>query len=589
MTSKLKYLFIYFLCTILVLNVFTTTVFASEGGGHDIDDSGSGGKGDETERPGQDTEDSALERTLESMATVGSYILAQTGCIVNRDSLSDYIENNDTFKSKLEEIWKKENIYLKKDTNGKQSLVFSKVVADTLLKGLKDATKDTDNGGYELVKTVPVNKVSSLYFNTLAEYRTMYELLKDNNGILGVYYYSVGSTGIRAEFCKVISDGVWIRGSSKKYTDSDGICHECYSVHSQKNLNVPMSTYYSFYLKDKNTTVSKWEDTGLGGYQAYEGLWGSSTSSTVGSFFMNDLFSLRVNNGSGTNPLKNDYFLVTTTGSTIPVFNSIDDAIAYSVANNLYYTTSDFTGEGQEVTIDYDELDKILSGYYSGMYDMLQRLIEQNGGNALTPEQVQELADRVAESFDMLKTEINKGFEEQDKLIEANSNILKAVKSVMEKGFENIEKLLEDILGKLENLKIDTGGTGGGLIVGGIDLLLDLAEFVKGFVADTESGVATLASGFTDVVGVMSKKFPFCIPWDICTLIARFAYAPEAPVFEIPLKLSRYGIDEKFVIDFSDFEVISKISRSLLSILYAVGLVKFTDRVIGVKKGGGVL
>lgn len=570
MKSKLKQLFAYVLCIILILNVYTTTVYASSGGGHDTGDTDSGGKGDETERPGQGTEDSALERTLESMATVGSYILAQTGCIVNRDSLSDYIENNDTFKSKLEEIWKKENIYLKKDINGKQSLVFSKIVADTLLKGLKDATKDTDNGGYELVKTVPVNKVSALYFHNSADYRSMYDLLKDNGGLMGLLY-----SGQNAYFYKIDSSYYYVKSNTKV-----GINGVSYSrINAYKNINDGAITFVPYYLRSVNTAVTSWDDTDH---------LGNTTSSTFrkNCFMLYDYYMAYINQGGGQNPLRSEAFIVSSTGVSIPVFNTVDDLISYTVKNNLYYTTSNYTGEGQEVTIDYDELDKILSGYYSGMYDMLQRLIEQNGGNALTPEQVQALADQVAESFDMLKAEINKGFEEQDALIQANSNILKAIKSVMEKGFEDIKELLDGIFKKLENLKIDTGGTTGGLIVGGIDILLDLAEFIKDFVVDTEKGVATLASGFTDVVGLMSKKFPFSIPWDICTFIARFAYTPKAPVFEIPLKLPRYGIDEKFIIDFSDFEIISKISRSFLSIIYAVGLIKFTDKVISIKKGG---
>lgn len=574
MKSKLKQLFAYVLCIILILNVYTTTVYASSGGGYDTGDTDSGGKGDETERPEQGTEDSALERTLESMATVGSYILAQTGCIVNRDSLSDYIENNDTFKSKLEEIWKKENIYLKKDTNGKQSLVFSKVVADTLLKGLKDATKDTDNGGYELVKTVPVSKISRLYFDTNEQYSTIFNLLKDNNGMIGLY--NQGATNVC--YYKVDANIVWVKGDFS-YNDVNGQ-HTFYSAIPYKNLNT-QNTYMAYGLRDVAIAAKKWDDTD----NLYER---NVDRFKAFNFQLYDSFSHMVNEKRGVNPLTRGKFLVTNTGSTIPVFNTLDDAVAYSVSHNLYYTTSDFTGEGQEVTIDYDELDKILSGYYSGMYDMLQRLIEQNGGNALTPEQVQELADQVAESFDMLKAEINKGFEEQDALIQANSNILKAIKSVMEKGFENIEKLLEDISKKLENLKIDTGGTTGGLIVGGIDILLDLAEFIKDFVNDTENGVASLAMGFTDVVDLVSQKFPFSIPWDIAFFVSSFADTPEAPVFELPIKLPRYGIDEKLVIDFSRFEVISKISRSMLTVIYAMGLLKLTDKIISNKKGGAV-
>ena len=138
---------------------------------------------------------------------------------------------------------------------------------------------------------------------------------------------------------------------------------------------------------------------------------------------------------STNNPLTKCAYLVTATGAPIPVFNSISDAVAYSVANNLYYTSSDYTGEGKEIIIPMDEIDKILNGYYNGMYDLLQQLIEQNGGNALTPEQLQELVDEVKASFGMIQDTIDKGFAQQDILIQKNSQILQNIADALNKFF----------------------------------------------------------------------------------------------------------------------------------------------------------
>ncbi len=514
---------------------------------------------------------SGIEKAGITFYSCVEHILMQAGIFVNGRDLKQAFENDDALLERINKIWNNTNVKPHRAQNGKiDSVVVSKVVTNELLTILKDIGKKPDNGGYELIKTVPVNKVSALYFHNSVDYRSMYDLVKDNGGIMGLYY-----SGQSAYFYKIDPRSYYVRGNGSSVNGKN-----YYGVRIYKNVNDGAVTYKPYYLAKTNVAVSSWDDT--------ENLHLSSINSfNKIEFKLYDCYSAYTGYYSS-NPFVSYAFVVSSTGVPIPVFNSVSDLVAYTVANNLYYTTSDYTGEGQEVIIDYDELDKILSGYYNGMYDMLQHLIEQNGGNALTPEQVQALADQVAESFDMLKTEINKGFEEQDKLIQANSNILKAIKSVMEKGFEDIKELLDGISKKLENLKIDTGGTGGGLIVGGVDILLDLAEFVKDFVVDTEKGVATLATGFTDIVGLMAKKFPFSIPWDISLFIARFAHAPEAPVFEIPVILSRYGIDEKFVIDFSDFEIISKISRSILSVLYAISLIKFTDKVIMTKKGGVV-
>ncbi len=571
MKNKLKQLFVYFLCTFLILNTCTVTVYASSGDGHETGERPSGSHEWTETEINEFFGLSGIEKAGITFYSCIEHILMQAGVLVNGQDLKQSFENDSALRKRINEIWNDTNIKPHRAQNGKiDSVIVSKAVTNELLAIMKDIGKKPDNGGYELIKTVPVNKVSALYFHNSADYRSMYELLKANNGLMGLYY-----SGQNAFYYKLEPNTYYVRGNLNSLNNK-----YFRAIRIYKNINDSPITYTPYYLAKVDEAVSSWNDT--------EKLH-RSTAATLNQleFFLYDYYSAYTSHYPG-NPLSSRPFIVSSTGVSVPVFNTLKDLVAYSVANNLYYTTSDYTGEGAEVTIDYDELDKILSGYYSGMYDMLQRLIEQNGGNALTPEQVQALADQVAESFDMLKAEINKGFEEQDKLIQANSNILKAIKSIMEKGFEDINKALDGILKKLENLKVDTGGSVGGLIVGGIDILLDLAEFIKDFVVDTEKGVATLATGFTDIVGLMSKKFPFSIPWDISIFIARFAHAPEAPVFEIPVILPRYGIDEKFVIDFSDFEIISKISRSILSVLYAISLIKFTDKVISTKKGGVV-
>lgn len=566
MKNILKRISIFFLCTIFIFNTCIATVYASESerpsGGH--------------QEPTIEEPDEALWSKLSRSAFDVFYVLlAQAGCLADKGSFEDYVKNHNDFTQAIDSVWTKENVKVKTDSNGKKSLVFSKVVADTLLKGLKEANKEPDNGGYELVKTVPIGKISRLYFGTNEEYSTIFNLLKDNNGAIGVFR-NRSTGGVR--YYKIDTSYVWVKSGTISWSTYQ---FQPFAPHKSVNAS---SFFEAYKLNDVAITAKSWKDsdnlvlisdTRERGYN-FLGYDDFIKAKEMG----NNPFSASGMMSSNTYP-----FIITNSGATMPVFNSLNDAVEYSVAHNLYYTTSDFTGEGSEVTIDYDELDKILSGYYSGMYDMLQRLIEQNGGNALTPEQVQALADQVAESFDMLKAEINKGFEEQDALIQANSNILKAIKSSMEKGIADIKKLLSDMLETLKKLK---NWTAAGTVLEGLGVVFDLVEFVKEFFDDVTVGVATLASGFTDTLDLVSKKFPFSIPWDIAFLVSNFADTPEAPVFEVPLKLPRYGIDEKFIIDFTKFEIISKISRSMLTMVYAMGLLKLTDKIINSKKGGAV-
>lgn len=568
MKNILKRIFISLLCTILILNSCIVTVYASEG------DRESGGH--QYEGPTQEELDELLEKMgldgpphekiSDSQRALWRWLFSQAGAIVKGDT-ADILENNDEFREKLKAVWTKENIQIKTDSNGKKSFVFAKVVSDTLLQGLKDAGKETENGGYELIKTVPVNKVSSLYFDYSADYRSMYDLLKANGGLMGI---KIDRISKNAYFYKIDNGFYYVKG----YGVTDRY-QSFYSVNVYKTVSNTGITYDAYYLKSNSTAVSSWDDSNLGV---------ATDDATIKqrAFFLNDLYSHKTKFYSD-NPLESYTYLISSTGVSVPVFNKLNDLVSYTVANNLYYTTSDYTGEGQEITIDYDELDKILDGYYDKLYDMLQKLIDQNGGDSLTPEQLQELADQVIKAM-------KEGFGDIGGDIEDTNNILQALRNTIGQGIDDIKKLLGDIKKTLDDIldrvKEIKNWSVADTVFDGLDFLTDLADFIKDFFSDTSSGVGVLASGLSDTVNVATKKFPFSIPWDLAFLVSVLADTPEVPVFEIPFQLPSYGIDEKIVIDFTRFSAISEISRFLLTLIYTVGLLKFTNKIIGNRKGG---
>lgn len=93
--------------------------------------------------------------------------------------------------------------------------------------------------------------------------------------------------------------------------------------------------------------------------------------------------------------------------------------------------------------------------------------------------------------------------------------------------------------------------------------------------------VPTLADSLTDMGDGLKKKFPFSIPWDIHYILSGLATTPKAPRFELPLKVERYGIDETIVVDMARFQVLSDLSRSIFSLLFAMVLINLTIKVIG--------
>lgn len=58
-------------------------------------------------------------------------------------------------------------------------------------------------------------------------------------------------------------------------------------------------------------------------------------------------------------------------------------------------------------------------------------------------------------------------------------------------------------------------------------------------------------------------KFPFCIPFDLISLVRAFEAEPEAPYVEIPFVVPVIGISDNIVLDFSKFEYAAVVLRSL--------------------------
>lgn len=94
--------------------------------------------------------------------------------------------------------------------------------------------------------------------------------------------------------------------------------------------------------------------------------------------------------------------------------------------------------------------------------------------------------------------------------------------------------------------------------------------------------VDDLSGDFSGIGDTLKRKFPFCIPWDMYYLLSGLAGTPKTPVYYLPLVIERWGVNEIIVVDMSGFEDISKLSRALLSLLWAFLLMKLSFFVVSV-------
>lgn len=126
------------------------------------------------------------------------------------------------------------------------------------------------------------------------------------------------------------------------------------------------------------------------------------------------------------------------------------------------------------------------------------------------------------------------------------------------------------------------------LIIGNV-----ISSFLTDFLGSVVGDFTQLQDDLTDyVTGISSdliQKFPMCIPWDLAALVSVFSAEPEAPKFDIPVKLSAINIDEALVIDFSKYEDLAVVGRKFFMILFLLILTLQSRKMFGVLfslKGG---
>ncbi len=89
---------------------------------------------------------------------------------------------------------------------------------------------------------------------------------------------------------------------------------------------------------------------------------------------------------------------------------------------------------------------------------------------------------------------------------------------------------------------------------------------------------------FGGLSGELKNKFPFSIPWDLIAVFTLFQAEPETPRIEVPFVIESLGIEESIVIDLSGYGLLSRISRSLMVVLFVLGLIKMTPTMLSFGK-----
>lgn len=295
-------------------------------------------------------------------------------------------------------------------------------------------------------------------------------------------------------------------------------------------------------------------------------------------------------------------FLITKDGGHIRIFKSKTAFMDYSAGQRkIYYTSNYYDYVPEDLQVSIDDLQKTIDD----MQDVIDKLLDQITNNTNESE-IEELLRLILEELKNNPGGSGSGGGDVNVDIDLSttnsllSKILAKVTQIFEKmnaavedaeqtALTKIQESLDEIIVQLKKIK---HWTVAGTVIDAADAVADWADLLLGILKDAEEGagsaVAAIATTVGDSVDLMAQKFPFSVPWDILLFVSLLSAEPKMPYFEIPfnveLSMLDITIDYTMELDFSQLQWLSDLSRLLLSMTYAVGLLKMTAGITSMGK-----
>lgn len=580
-----KYFTTLLALTIVLCNVFSPlTVHASE----------HGGGGGSNHFSSYDEMKKALDDNCRGFANTLMYAFSQAGCVYSGDFIT-WMENEKLFYG---DNWQEDYVEITDD-----SVTFSPDFVSIIKQALKEY--QNEQYGYQILPTLKYDQIPVSAFSCATNYRTMCELVKTYG-----YIYINPST------MEINDVSPYIDGTSGFYVQSyfsDGSIYT--NLMNFITWQQPLKLYLTYSPKDLNTVELCTTFDEL--KSAIDNI--NSSDNGYGQY------SYKTNGIVIRNSFNNSAVLVSYSGSDVLVFNNETSLKNYSVDKRGVFTTKDFYEDTGELTLKLDDLNNSI-GDLTDLLSQFKDLIgTQDGG--LTEEQLQQLLQQFLDDFfERL------GDQDGDDDGGGNSSgggssggISESFQRTIEGYFEGVLSYLDSILYEIQNLEFITAESSVDSEHSDLSDMFDLIW--KDPENNTQVVADELSQSFGDIAGSITKKFPFSIPWDVYGLFTVLAdvdppqaastysllsndsdYAisgsdtyemdvavysrdsngneHSAPYFELPIILERYGIEEYIIVDLQYFQPISTLSRTMLSLLFGVFLMKFTIKVIDLFKGG---
>lgn len=535
--------------------LYTTPIFASEGV--------------------YDPDTSWWERFTEESSTYIVYLACRMGAIVKDYDFAKWVQTREDYK----EWWNTGHISRLESSNGEVNYSFDNELMAYIKQCLDEYA--AENQPFTVEKTYRFTDIPATAFVDRKAYNYFKSLvISDSYKYIGVS--RVSQTGYSSFYTVDLTPVLKEGGGFVNFT-SYGYYYGYYLYDFDWNRASVKKEYFDVKKDtDNNYYLEHYENGNLNGYiRKYD--------------YAVDLSSLY-----------NGPYLITKDGGSIRVYKTVQDFANYSVGQRkIYYTSNYYDYVPEDLTVSIDELQKTIED----MQDVIDKLLDQITNNTSESE-IEELLKQI---LDELRKNPGTGGDGGGSgggdinvdidLSTTNSllsKILAKVTQIFEKmnaavedaeqsALTKIQESLDEIIEQLKKIKrwtaIDT-------VVDGVDAIADWLDLIRGVLKDAKEGagsaVASLSSAVGDSVDLMAKKFPFSIPWDILFFVSALSAEPQVPHFEIPFNIELSAlditIDYTMKLDFSQLQWLSDLSRLLLSMTYAVGLMKLTFGVTSVGK-----
>ena len=206
----------------------------------------------------------------------------------------------------------------------------------------------------------------------------------------------------------------------------------------------------------------------------------------------------------------------------------------------------------------------------------------------------QEFTDKLSDYLDnndaffkKVSEYLDKHDEKLDQIIDALDKIAQGKDEGDEKGCKYDYKELSEFLTKLWNdsdKKFDNM----------IDLLEENNEYQEKMLSTlnsiknilrAESVMDTFKNRSKETANKAKEKFPTSVPWDIAMIVNAMDAEPEDPVFLLPIKIERLGIDEEIKVDLStcEWEKLAKACRYMLTLLFILFMIRLSMKLFSGK------